>query len=1185
MQSYPHRINRTARSMKKVPYILKNLSIRKMPGFPRGLTPLNDLAANVNIITGANASGKSSTARVIQQLIWHNNTKGLEVEGSAILSEDSWDIKIDSGRTLVQRNGIEDQITGLPTAEGQHRYLLALHNLVEDKEIDLAKEIAKQSIGGFDLEAAQEDLEYSSRISNKGISEYKKLEETERKYREVRDQQRDLKKDEGNLTNLKFEKEKAEHAARLNEFYNNVADYLEAKSEYTLLKDQIGGFENSMEKLSGEEYKHIEEYESQIEECKNSIEKAKDDIEKSQNELKKLIIPEDGITDKTISEIEDRLDQLSDIERSIHNLDKQIAGFKSQKTKALEGFDDSIDPAEWKNLSIDDVGGLDKMLQDAHQVLGEKEFLLSEIEILEEEAKDYQKDNQRSEVFTQGIKTLSEWLKEPTGGSKGISLGIVILISLAGVATAIITYFIGWPGLLGLIVIAVLFIYAYFTKDKSSDSLNVRESDFTKSGLTAPSPWNTKNVAHRIDELTENLSDIKETDRIIQRLKNCRDRLDKLKNRIDKSNSERKEWVDKLQAAPGFPKTNSNDFSSLYWFLLQVKKWQDAHIQSESLVAEKEESRERYQNELRVVNALLEKSDFDKVNDATEGKASFNELKAQENTRINQVRIIEQKNEEIKIQKNLKLRNEEKLSKIYQSIDVAENEKETVQGLINKLDNYKQVSRDHYAANQVFSRKQKLLQEHSLYIKHEEEIKNLSIDQAEQKSSQNKDISDGLEDIQKQITEIETLIQTKKKGHELEDVLTEKEKALDSLHQLYKKNLSSITGNLIINQLKKETQNKNRPKVFNRAKEIFSKITNGRYELSLDDRGEPNFRAYDTVLKLGQGLSELSTGTRVQLLLSVRLAYVETVESSIKLPLLADELLANSDDERARAIIESLIEISREGRQVFYFTAQADEVDKWMTYLKEQPDLDHKIFQLDGGSNKSYDYSEFELDPNSFRLTQKIPAPNGKSHKEYGEIIQKQPFNILIQNTSELQLWYLIEDVDLLHDCLDRGIKNWGQLESYFDNDGKIQNFDDDIFNRLRNRVELLKRFQGWYRKGRSLPIDRDVLVSSDAITPAFIDRVADKLNELNRDPNQLIQALRYGEIPRFRADNADDLEQFLIAEGYIDYEEIMESDDILINMHAFISNSEMQIEEAGDFINRILESDDGNKHSIRANV
>jgi uncharacterized protein YhaN len=77
----------------------------------------------------------------------------------------------------------------------------------------------------------------------------------------------------------------------------------------------------------------------------------------------------------------------------------------------------------------------------------------------------------------------------------------------------------------------------------------------------------------------------------------------------------------------------------------------------------------------------------------------------------------------------------------------------------------------------------------------------------------------------------------------------------------------------------------------------------------------------------------LSTGTKIQLMMAVRLAFIEESEQGVMLPILADELLANSDDERSAAMIGALCEISRAGRQVFYFTAQEDEVQRWEEWV------------------------------------------------------------------------------------------------------------------------------------------------------------------------------------------------------------------------------------------------------------
>ncbi len=76
-------------------------------------------------------------------------------------------------------------------------------------------------------------------------------------------------------------------------------------------------------------------------------------------------------------------------------------------------------------------------------------------------------------------------------------------------------------------------------------------------------------------------------------------------------------------------------------------------------------------------------------------------------------------------------------------------------------------------------------------------------------------------------------------------------------------------------------------------------------------------------------LEELSSGTRVQLLMAARLAFIETMEQGPQLPLILDETFANSDDVRARAVMDATIEICRRGRQVVYFTARHEEVAQW----------------------------------------------------------------------------------------------------------------------------------------------------------------------------------------------------------------------------------------------------------------
>lgn len=1157
--------------MKKAPLILKELSINKMPGFPQGLAKLEDLSANINIIAGPNASGKSSTARIIQQIIWCNKTKGLVVDGSVEIEGEPWEIKIDSENIKIQRDGLDDEFVGLPAVEESSRYMLALHELVKENEDELAREIVKQSIGGYDLDLAQEDLGYSSGIKNRSASEFKTFTNTEKKFKEVREKQKKLKIEEETLTELYSAKEKSQKAFKLNRLYQQVVEYLEAKLKFDQLSERYKEFPSALERVTGEEYINIEDFEKQIEDGNDAIEQAREEIEKSKKVLTNLEMPEDGISEQVLDELEKRIQELAELNREIKEKEGKIEGFHTKELEALASIDESIDPSEWEGLNLEEVGNLDKFLQDAHTILGEKEYSLAENNALEKEIENIGNNIGNSEILSQGIRLLGDWLKEQNSNI-GIARWIIVASSILGIVTAITTFFTGWQsGLLGIVLIIGLLIYAwFFDKGKYRETtFKVREKDYIKSGLTPPSKWDTKSVSEQIDVLIEELKTVKWQEKIKQRLINCIDDLVKLQKRLEQVDKTRDELVKELKAVPAFPAENSKDFSSLYWFLRHAKDWQDAHTELEALKAQNIRFNDSYDKELIKINGLFVKSNADKAEDDIQAKSIFTELKSKVTTHRDKSREISHKSDQIEGWEKQKKKNTDNLHEIYNKLDVENEEKEEVKHLVEQLLEYKQVKEEVYAATVGLSEKELNLENQSLYEEYEQRIKGLSIDKAQEIEEKMGDEASKLEGLNERITGIKTLIKNNKRGHELEDVIAEKEEALNNLEQLYESNLSSITGNLINDQLKKETSEQNRPKVFKRANELLNRITNGRYELRLEDKKEPAFRVYDTVLRLGQDLNEISTGTRVQLLLAIRLAFVETQESSIKLPILADELLANSDDERAKAIIESLVEISREGRQIFYFTAQDDEVGKWISFLKDQSDLGYKVLQLSGSNKSSVNYL---ADLGTFKFIQQVPSPDGKSYEEYGKEIQIDLYNILIQDCSHIHLWYLMNNIELLHVCLTRGIRSWGQLDSFIRYGGKLEYLSESIMLHLNKKIKLLERFQELYRRGRPKPIDREVLEQSGAISGSFIDRVSDKLVELGGNPKELIQMLRNNGISRFGQNKTDDLEQYLLNEEYLDDQDPLEKEEILVQLNAIISTMDMDISDAERFINSIFQ-------------
>lgn len=245
---------------------------------------------------------------------------------------------------------------------------------------------------------------------------------------------------------------------------------------------------------------------------------------------------------------------------------------------------------------------------------------------------------------------------------------------------------------------------------------------------------------------------------------------------------------------------------------------------------------------------------------------------------------------------------------------------------------------------------------------------------------------------------------------------------------------------------------------------------------------------------------------------------------------------------------------------------------KWRFYLDATEDVDFKTLKLSGRENGSLAYREQDYEFESLRLEQRnLPSPENKTHQEYGRILGVPGFEMLTQDVEQMHLWYLLDDPNLLYNCLKRNLRYWGQLESFLEHDGVLPGFDHSVFCNLKDKVKLLGRFQELYKIGRPLPIDRSVLQKSGAVSEKFIEEVSRKLEELSRDPEKLLQALNRGEVQRFKKIKVQELEQFLSAQEYLDEQDKLTQEEIFAQLNALLSRMELGASEAEMLIQRIF--------------
>jgi len=136
-----------------------------------------------------------------------------------------------------------------------------------------------------------------------------------------------------------------------------------------------------------------------------------------------------------------------------------------------------------------------------------------------------------------------------------------------------------------------------------------------------------------------------------------------------------------------------------------------------------------------------------------------------------------------------------------------------------------------------------------------------------------------------------------------------------------------------VNRFEKEHQ----PELLNIINKIFGKITNGSYthiKTSLDK--ENPFRVVD---KNGNEKTpeQLSTGTREQLYLAIRLGYIEYYSRKSEiLPIIMDDVMVNFDDKRAQNTAKTIMDLSKD-KQIILMTCHENTIKRFQKIQNSIP--------------------------------------------------------------------------------------------------------------------------------------------------------------------------------------------------------------------------------------------------------
>lgn len=419
---------------------------------------------------------------------------------------------------------------------------------------------------------------------------------------------------------------------------------------------------------------------------------------------------------------------------------------------------------------------------------------------------------------------------------------------------------------------------------------------------------------------------------------------------------------------------------------------------------------------------------------------------------------------------------------------------------------------------------------------------------------------DGQAEVQRQVSTIEHQLEVATRSTTVAEALRDRAEAHDALVQARDDAHADHVMHGLIAWLRSQRSPQQTPAILRRARAWFRQFTQNRYELKVS--GDGRFVALDLRSQRTQALSELSSGTRVQLLLAARIAYVEHSEQGgHPLPLFLDEVLSTTDPERFAAIATAVLQLAQCGdtgapmaddagaeaagsgspRQVFYATADPSEVQRWIQHAKQSGLPLPQVFNLDASRVLPAWTDQPQLAPVS---AQQAPRrrPTGTDPIEHMTALGlRRP--TLHDDAASWPLALLLQtDLEAAWEAAMGGVTTAGQLRWH--DDGVPLPLGDALVAKARARLRLVEVTVQMLRVGRGKPVTWAAVETSEAVSATFRERVREVLVSHGQNPEDFLAAVT--QIPRFRRESVARLRGHLEERGMVDSTAVLSVEDVV---------------------------------------
>lgn len=1117
---------------------VESLHVRKMYGLQHNGLRVDDLSPGINVIHGPNASGKSTLAQALQGTCWPELVRGAraEIVGHFQYDGSQWRASIDAGHVLYQRDGVEEARPSLAPAEQHDRYLLALHDLLDATNERFAKAILEAAAGGYSVETAREQLGFVS--TNPRFNDpSKRAKEAFEALREAQQREEDVWAYRRKIEILEDELEAARSAKRKIDALEQAKVVVAKRRDLHEAEQAVEGFSDAVGQLDGKEEDRLKQYRTDREEAEATIDEAQKAIDEANASLETNRIPEEGLSDGFIAGCSSKVDALEKAEMQVERIEEKRVGAVEKRQEEWSQIDGALDDDKVDAIDLDAVGDVAAWAKETETMRARQKAISELKRVLEDGERALEGEGAVKEPgdIKEGIRLLRRWLgaaaHDGDGRTSGttrtlILVGIVLTVA-ASVASGIYISPLGWA----LLLVAALLIGAYVVASRNNVAEGDRpvyQKDFERLDLPSPRQWTVKGIQSHISQLEEQYDSARMRSMKRSVWKQHSAKQSQIDEDVAQLEKEREAIAGAIGIAPQFD-DNPLEEASIYYLVQSIRRWQDAANEVKGYEQELEAARQHRDERLAAINEELKPFGYDPAQGSSEARGLVEALRDEHTA------YTEAKQERRHAQNNLEEAEKRKaaadgdIKVLFESLGLDKDDEAGLSRLLEQRETYSEAVEDMRTTRVELRTERERLNDHPAYEEGMEERESEGLDAEIERLTRK---ASDIDDLQEEITRKQERIDQAMDQHDVEEAQARHDRAVKELEEEHTADARAVAGWCLANYVHEKTRDQELPEVFHTARELFLKITQGRYRLEFNHK-DASFAAYDTRKERGMPLEELSSGTRVQLLLAVRVAFVKVQEQGVTLPLILDETLANSDDEKAEAIIKAVQEISAEGRQVFYFTAQDDEVTKWRA-LENGGGVEHRFIPVDG-STADAPRTDEEVTAPSRPSQDDLPEPQGHTHATYGDALSV-PLWTPREPLGALHLWYVVDDVAALYQVLKTGIRSWGPFHELVETSSvDYLDLEHRHMAKARACANAVRAWKEAWLTGRGRRVDRAALEAADAVSETFIDRVAALSEKEDGEAEAIIKGLRRGDVKRFQENKADELEIYFEQHGYID--------------------------------------------------